>query len=110
MQIPTLLRFEELGADRHGRPFPPQTAKQVGPARCLPDPAVRGEVGCVPLKVEAIATGRDRLVPSYAFLCWVSAEVEIERRVNSARLRTYRLAKIADCVTHGQPFRQVRST
>lgn len=77
VEVTALLGLVELGADRVGRPVPPESAHHVRGARGLVQPAGRREVGAGSLEVEAIPTLGDGPVALEGGPARVSPDVQI---------------------------------
>src|SRR5262249_27834718 len=109
VKITTLLRFEELRADRHRGPIPPEPPEKVGPTRDFFYPAGWRELGSVSLKIKAIAAGWNGPISGHAHLRGRSPEVQIKRRRAFPYFRTHGFREASERCSDRQPIGQIVS-
>src|SRR5690606_37034928 len=111
VEVPALLWLEELGADRDGRPVPPQPAHDVGRPRWLVCPAAWQEVWAVGGEVEPVATFRDRPVALERHRTRLTTKVQILSVlcVQSDLCSFWHWCEVADRIPHGRVRGDVRA-
>ena len=66
VQVPSLLRLEELRSNGEGGSIPPESSEEVGAAGLLPDPAFRCEFRGSTLEVWLPGAGRQTLIATFS--------------------------------------------